>query len=89
MKPKLLKEALSHTVMFLKYALQSERDLVGSREFLAQMKGISSQAVEEAKKTIGLYKSCFRSCYHFRKTLSAIDKIIWGISAEHDCQRKS
>ncbi len=37
----LLIEALPHVAMFMKHGLQSERDLLGSMEFLAKMKGTS------------------------------------------------
>ncbi|WP_273789563.1 hypothetical protein [Bartonella sp. ML70XJBT] len=49
-KPEFLTEALPNVAMFMKYGLQSERDLIGSMEFLAKMKGISSHAIKEAKK---------------------------------------
>ncbi|WP_375635559.1 MULTISPECIES: hypothetical protein [unclassified Bartonella] len=51
-KPEFLMQALPHVAMFMKHGLQSERDLIGSMEFLAKMKGISFQALEEAKETI-------------------------------------
>ncbi|WP_375623247.1 MULTISPECIES: hypothetical protein [unclassified Bartonella] len=51
-KPELLTEALPHVAMFMKHGLRSERDLIGSMEFLAKMKGISSHAAEEAKETM-------------------------------------
>ncbi len=38
--------------MFMKHGLQSERDLIGSMEFLAKIKEISFQALEEAKETM-------------------------------------
>ncbi|WP_244979391.1 hypothetical protein [Bartonella queenslandensis] len=41
-KPELLAQALPNVTMFMKHGLQSERDLIGSMEFLAKMKGISS-----------------------------------------------
>lgn len=55
--PEILAKALPNTIMFLKHELQSERDLTGSMEFLAKMSGISSHAVEEAKKTMGFKKA--------------------------------
>ncbi|MCL6230344.1 helix-turn-helix domain-containing protein [Bartonella bilalgolemii] len=58
--PEILAKALPNTTMFLKHELQSERDLTGSMEFLAKMSGISSHAVEEAKKTMG-FKKAMRS----------------------------
>nr|WP_275065392.1 replication initiation protein RepC [Bartonella sp. ML69XJBT] len=66
-KPKFLKEALPNTAMFLENGLQSERDLIGSMEFLAKMKGISSQAIEEAKKTMGLQKAALAIAIIFEK----------------------
>ncbi|GAA5112950.1 plasmid replication protein RepC [Bartonella jaculi] len=56
-RPELLAKALPNTAMFLKHGLQSERDLIGSMEFLAKMNGISNHAVEEAKKTMGIKKA--------------------------------
>nr|WP_275064958.1 replication initiation protein RepC [Bartonella sp. ML71XJBT] len=53
--------------MFLENGLQSERDLIGSMEFLAKMKGISSQAIEEAKKTMGLQKAALAIAIIFEK----------------------
>ncbi len=51
-------QALPYVVMFMKNGLQSERECSGSMEFLFKMKGISFQALEEAKETMRK-KMCF------------------------------
>ncbi|UTO27681.1 plasmid replication protein RepC [Bartonella harrusi] len=56
-KPKFLAQALPNTARFLKHGLQSERDLIGSMELLAKMKGISPHALQEAKQTMGIKKT--------------------------------
>ncbi|MCZ2159167.1 plasmid replication protein RepC [Bartonella sp. 220] len=56
-KPELLIRALPNTAMFFKHGLQSERDLIGSMEFLSKMKGISSHALQEAKRIMGIKKA--------------------------------
>ncbi|WP_375653625.1 helix-turn-helix domain-containing protein [Bartonella sp. OD88NMGDW] len=57
-KSEFLTQALPHVAMFMKHGLQSERDLIGSMDFLAKIKGISFQELEEAKETMRK-KMCF------------------------------
>ncbi|WP_375626480.1 hypothetical protein [Bartonella sp. PS17NMGDW] len=57
-KSEFLTQALPHVAMFMKHGLQSERDLIGSMDFLAKIKGISFQELEEAKETM-MKKMCF------------------------------
>ncbi len=66
-KPEFLTQALPNVAMFMKHGLQSERDLIGSMEFLATMKGISSHAVEDAKKTMGIKKAALAIAIIFEK----------------------
>ncbi|MCZ2328955.1 replication initiation protein RepC [Bartonella sp. F02] len=56
-KPELLAKALPNTAMLLKHKLQSERDLIGSMEFLSKMVGISSHAIQESIQTMGFEKA--------------------------------
>nr|WP_244979412.1 replication initiation protein RepC [Bartonella queenslandensis] len=77
-KPELLTQALPHVAMFVKHGLQSERDLIGSMEFLAKMKGISSQAVEDAKKTMGIKKAALAIAIIFEKHCKELVKSSGG-----------
>ncbi|WP_254475500.1 plasmid replication protein RepC [Bartonella sp. B1098] len=77
-KPELLTEALPNVAMFLKHGLQSERDLIGYMEFLAKMKGISSNAVEEAKKTMGIKKAALAIAIIFEKHCKELVKSSGG-----------
>ncbi|WP_273723719.1 hypothetical protein [Bartonella sp. AU18XJBT] len=38
-KPEFLMQALPHVAMFMKHGAKSDRDLIGSMEFLTKMKG--------------------------------------------------
>lgn len=73
-KPELLTQALPNVAMFMKHGLQSENDLIGSMEFLAKMKGISSFAVEDAKKTMGVKKAALAIAIIFEKHCKQIVK---------------
>ncbi|QEG79281.1 replication protein C (plasmid) [Bartonella kosoyi] len=66
-KPELLVEALPNVTMFMKHGLQSERDLIGSMEFFAKMNRISSHAVEEAKKNMGIKRAALAIAIIFEK----------------------
>ncbi|WP_039761288.1 plasmid replication protein RepC [Bartonella queenslandensis] len=66
-KPELLTQALPNVAMFMKHGLQSERDLIGSMEFLAKMKGISPCAVEDAKNAMGMRKAALAIAISFEK----------------------
>lgn len=66
-RPEMLARALPNTAIFLKHGLQSERDLIGSMELLAKMKGISSHALEEAKTTMGIQKAALAIAIIFEK----------------------
>lgn len=77
-KPELLTQALPNVAMFMKHGLQSERDLIGSMEFLATMKGISSHAVEDAKKTMGIKKAALAIAIIFEKHCKEIVKSSGG-----------
>ncbi|WP_435896253.1 plasmid replication protein RepC (plasmid) [Bartonella heixiaziensis] len=56
-KPEMLAKALPNVAMYLKYGLENENDLIRAMDFLPKMTGISSSALEEAKKTMGLKKA--------------------------------
>ncbi|CAK00494.1 plasmid replication protein RepC [Bartonella tribocorum] len=77
-KPELLAQALPNVAMFMKHGLQSERDLIGSMEFLATMKGISSHAVESAKKTMGTKKAALAIAIIFEKHCKELVKSSGG-----------
>nr|ADN97095.1 replication protein C [Bartonella sp. TT0105] len=77
-KPELLTQALPNVAMFVKHGLQSERDLIRSMEFLATMKGISSHAVEEAKKTMGIKKAALAIAIIFEKHCKELVKSSGG-----------
>ncbi|WP_019223216.1 plasmid replication protein RepC [Bartonella rattaustraliani] len=87
-KPELLTKALPNVAMFMKYGLQSERDLIGATEFLAKMKGISPYAVEDAKKTMGMKKAALAIAITFEKHCKLLIKSPGGylrgmIAKEH------
>ncbi|EJF92283.1 hypothetical protein ME9_01685 [Bartonella taylorii 8TBB] len=88
-KPEFLATALPNTAMFLKHGLQSERDLIGSMEFLATMKGISSHAVEEAKKTMGIKKAALAIGIifekHCRELIKSSGGYLRGMIAKENC----
>ncbi|WP_273789837.1 replication initiation protein RepC [Bartonella sp. ML70XJBT] len=77
-KPEFLTEALPNVAMFMKYGLQSERDLIGSMEFLAKMKGISSHAIKEAKKIMGIKKAALAIAIIFEKSCKELVKSSGG-----------
>ncbi|WP_375695664.1 replication initiation protein RepC, partial [Bartonella sp. AC66GZZY] len=73
-----LMQALPNVAMFVKHGLQSERDLIGSMEFLATMKGISFHAVEDAKKTMGIKKAALAIAIIFEKHCKELVKSSGG-----------
>ncbi|WP_375695876.1 replication initiation protein RepC [Bartonella sp. AC67GZZY] len=77
-KPEFLMQALPNVAMFVKHGLQSERDLIGSMEFLATMKGISFHAVEDAKKTMGIKKAALAIAIIFEKHCKELVKSSGG-----------
>ncbi|WP_336277017.1 plasmid replication protein RepC [Bartonella sp. CB178] len=56
-KSEIWKKAMPHTSMYLDNNINSIKDIVSSMGFLAKMLGISSNAVEQAKTTMGLEKA--------------------------------